>query len=228
MATINTKEINERLARHYSNTRELRQDIVSAITNMLKEMGGEISLTDKKYDDTLCIAYDGGNHVEYASSMCEEVKSIKVTDIAFSVEVEGESNVESYRLIFDDVCAIWDVVSSRYNDFNSGEYKDVIEIAKKNGLKTIMNLSYNDELDIVKEFGEPIDLETLENPACVDVKSYLYVDVLGLKEIAHLRDYNEEFCRYQNIVADFMKTKKPQYLIGAQDGIVQGLLWCEF
>jgi len=25
-----------------------------------------------------------------------------------------------------------------------------------------------------------------------------------------------------------MKTKKPQYLIGAKDGIVQGLLWCEF
>lgn len=230
MATIDTKEINERLTRHYSNTRKLRQDIVSAISNMLKEMGGEISLTDRQYDDTLCIAYDGGNHAEYASSICEEVKSIKVTDIGFSVEVEQESNVESYRLIFDDVWAIWDVVSSRYNDFNSCEYKEVVEIAKKNGLKIQMNQSCNDglELDIITEFGEPIDLETLENPACIEVKSYLYVDVLGLKTVEDLRDYNDEFCRYQNIVANFMKVKKPQYIIGAKDGIVQGLLWCEF
>lgn len=231
MATIDTKEINERLARHYSNARELRKDIVSAIAKMLKEMGGGISLTDRQYDDTLCIAYDGGNHIEYASSMCEEVKSIEVSgNDSFCVEVEQESNVESYRLIFDDVCAIWDVVSSRYNDFNSSEYKEIIEIAKKHGLKTKMNVSCNGglELDIITEFGEPIDLETLENPACIEVKSYLYVDVLGLKQVADLRDYNDEFCRYQNIVAEFMKAKKPQYLIGARDGIVQGLLWCEF
>ena len=147
MATIDTKEINERLARHYSNARELRKDIVSAIAKMLKEMGGGISLTDRQYDDTLCIAYDGGNHIEYASSMCEEVKSIEVSgNDSFCVEVEQESNVESYRLIFDDVCAIWDVVSSRYNDFISGDYKEVIEIAKKYGLKIQMNLSYIPQL----------------------------------------------------------------------------------
>lgn len=232
MATIDTKEINERITRHYSHTRELRQDMVSAITNMLKEMGGEISLTDKQYDDTLCIAYDGGNHIEYASSMCEEVKSIKtLTDEKeFYVEVAGEDYIESHRLIFDDVCAIWDVVSSRYNDFNEnvGKYKEVIEIANKNELKIQMNLTYNDELDIVKQFGEPIDLETLENPACVEVKNYLYVDVLGLKKVGDLRDSNEKFSRYQNIAQELMKAKKPQYLIGAKDGIVKGLLWCEF
>lgn len=231
MATINTNEINERIARHYSHTRDLRQDMVSAITNMLKEMGGEISLTDKQYDDTLCIAYDGGNHIEYASSMCEEVKSIETYgDNDFCVEVKDECYVESYRLIFDDVCAIWDVVSSRYNDFNEnvGQYKEVIEIAEKYGLKTQMNFSLNDELDIVKQFGEPIDLETLENPACVEVQSYLYVDVLVNQTIAELRDSDEKFSKYHNIVADLMKTKKPQYIIGAKDGIVQGLLWCEF
>lgn len=231
MATINTNEMNERIARHYSHTKELRQDMVSAITKMLEEMGGKISLTDKQYDDTLCIAYDGGNHVEYASSMCEEVESIKVSGSGyFCVDVKDECYVESYRLIFDDVCAIWDVVSSRYNEFNEnvGKYKKVIEIAEMNGLKTQMNFSLNDELDIVKQFGEPIDLETLENPACVEVKSYLYVDVLGLKEIDDLRDDDLEFCCYQNIVANLMKAKKPQYIICAKDGIVQGLLWCEF
>ena len=133
MATIDTKEINERIARHYSHTRELRHDMVSAITKMLKKMGGEISLTDKQYDDTLCIAYDGGNHVEYASSMCEEVESIKTLqdEEEFYVEVAGEDYIESHRLIFDDVCAIWDVVSSRYNEFNEnvGQYKEVVEIA---------------------------------------------------------------------------------------------------
>jgi hypothetical protein len=232
MATIDTKEINERITKHYSHTRELRQDMVSAITNMLKDMGGEISLTDKQYDDTLCIAYDGGNHAEYASSMCEEVESIKTLqdEDNFYVEVAGEDYIESHRLIFDDVCAIWDVVSSRYNDFNEnvGQYKEVIGIANKNELKIQMNFSLNDELDIVKQFGEPIDLETLENPTCVVVKSYLYVDVLGLNEVGDLRDSDSEFCRYQNIVANLMKAKKPQYIIGAKDGIVQGLLWCEF
>lgn len=232
MATIYTKEIHERIVKHYSHTKELRQDIVSAIANMLKEMGGEISLTDKQYDDTLFIAYDGGNHIEYASSMCEEVESIKTLqdEEEFYVEVAGEDYIESHRLIFDDVCAIWDVVSSRYDNFNDkvGEYKEIIEVANKNGLKVQMNLSYNDELDIVKQFGEPIDLETLENPACVEVQGYLYVDVLGLKEVCDLRDSDAEFCRYQNIVANLMKAKKPQYIIGANDGIVQGLLWCEF
>lgn len=232
MEKINTNEINERIARHYSHTRELRQDMVSAITNMLKEMGGEISLTDKQYGDTLCIAYDGGNHIEYASSMCEEVESIKTLQYEeeFYVEVAGEDYIESHRLIFDDVCAIWDVVSSRYNDFNEnvGQYKEVIGIANKNGLKTQMNLTYNDELDIVKQFGEPIDLETLENPTCVEAQSYLYVDVLGNQTIAELRDSDEKFSKYQNIVANLMKSKKPQYIIGAKDGIVQGLLWCEF
>lgn len=231
MTTIDTKKINERLTRYYSNKRELSKDLVSAINKMLKEMGGKISLTDKQYDDALYIAYDGGNHIEYASSMCKEVESIKVNgNNTFCVEVEGESNVESYRLIFDDVCAVWDVVSSRYNDFNENvnEYKEVIEIANKNRLKIQMNLSHNDELDIVKQFGEPIDLETLENPVCVDVQSYLYVDVLGLKKVSDLRNDDSEFCNYQNIVANLMKAKKPQYLIGAKDGIVQGLLWCEF
>ncbi|MBQ3944086.1 MAG: hypothetical protein II670_00540 [Alphaproteobacteria bacterium] len=232
MATIDTKEINERIAIHYSSTSALRKDMVSAITKMLKEMGGEISLIDKQYDDKLCIAYDGGNHVEYASSMFEEVASIKTLqdEEEFYVEVAGEDYIESHRLIFDDVCNIWDVVSSRYNDFNEnvGKYKEVIEIANKNELKIQMNFSLNDELDIVRQFGEPIDLETLENPTCVEVKSYLYVDVLGLKEIDDLRNSDSEFCLYQNIVANLMKAKKPQYLIGAKDGIVQGLLWCEF
>ena len=129
------------------------------------------------------------------------------------------------------MCAIWDVVSSRYNDSNEnfGQYKEVIEIAKNYDLDVKINPSYNDELDLVGKFGEAIDLETLENPACIEVKGYLYVDVLGKQTtIADLRDSDEKFSKYLNIVANFMKTKKPQYIIGAKDGIVQGLLWCEF
>lgn len=230
MEKINTEEINKRITEHYTNQRRLRQDMVSTIAKMLEEMGGKISLTDKQYDDTLCVTYDGGFRI---GCVCEEVKSISTYgDEDFCIEVEDECNAESSRIIFDDVCAICDVVSSRYNNFNKniGHYKEVLSIllANKNGLKAQMNLTYNDELDIVKQFGEPIDLETLENPACVEVKSYLYVDVLGNQTIAELRDSDEKFSKYQNIVANLMKAKKPQYIIGAKDGIVQGLLWCEF
>lgn len=232
MATINNKDIKSRLEEYHSKTLALRCDIVSDIVTMIKEMGGTINLTTKRYDDGLYIAYDGGNHVEYASSMCEEVKQIKTfkDDNEFYVEVENEDRVASYRLIFDDVCDIWEIVSSRYNDFNENidNYKEIVKFATKNGLKSQMDLTYNDLLDIDKLFGEPIDLETLENPSCVEVKGYLYVDVLGLKDVSDLRDNDLEFCRYQNIVASFMKINKPQYIIGAEDGIVQGLLWCRF
>jgi hypothetical protein len=196
---------------------------------MLREIGGKISFDDKVYDDPFCIAYDGGNHAEYASSMRETVESIQpIGDYDFCVEVEGD-RVASYRLIFDDVCSVWEIVSSYYKDFEgSSEYKKIIALAAKYSLDVKFNVHYNDELDILSNFGEAIDLETLENPACVEVVNYVYVDLLGGTEIEKLRESTDELDRYQRIVYELMETKRPQYIVNAKDGIVQGLLWCEF
>lgn len=121
-SNVNTK-INE----HYANQGRLRREICEAIHDMLTELGGTINFIDDKDEDYVYICYDGGNHVEYDSTMNCQMDSVSASIggnkalgesglPTFTFDCERENHVEEWRLMFDDLCAIFDVVYSRYNE----------------------------------------------------------------------------------------------------------------
>lgn len=102
--------------------------------------------------------------------------------------------------------------------------KQLVPIAIENGLDFIYRPKYNDELDFIIDFDEEaIDTDTLENPICVYVESYL---VIHLPSEASKSEENHR--RYEEIARKLCKVARPQYLLGAENGIVSALVWCVF
>lgn len=97
----------------------LRNRLLDAIHQMLADMGGEY-VFDVEEDNDLYICYDGGNHIEYASNMSERVEAIKVSEYmgraSFKVNVREEHNIDQSRLLFEDVIAIYELLSAVYAD----------------------------------------------------------------------------------------------------------------
>lgn len=127
---MDCKELNNRLTEHYAERRKLRTDVCEAIYDMVTEMGGTVRTVTDEYEDYVSICYDGGNHVEYASTMCCDMYSVtavvvkaendlfeKVDRKTFTVECEQEDELDEWRMIFDDVTEIFDFVCRRYDDF---------------------------------------------------------------------------------------------------------------
>ena len=119
------REVNDKINEHYKQRALLRKEICKAIHDMVEELDGEFEVRDDEFEDEyLGICYDGGNHVEYASTMnssLEHITSAIAKDPftgeeyeTFSADCEDEGGVEEYRLMFDDVCAIFDLVFARY------------------------------------------------------------------------------------------------------------------
>lgn len=96
----------------------LRKKLIDAIHQMLTDMGGEYIYGCESDDDNIYICYDGGNHVEYASNMCECVEVIKVSEYmgraSFKVNVRQEHNIDQSRLLLEDVIAIYEHLSAVY------------------------------------------------------------------------------------------------------------------
>lgn len=108
-----------KLNQHYAEQGKLRKELCEAVYELLDALGGEMRLHEGALeDDYLYIAYDGGNHVEYASNMCSEVHCVNTLEDcngkSFTVDCDDESDLEAYRLTFDDVSAVFDLVKSYY------------------------------------------------------------------------------------------------------------------
>lgn len=102
--------------------------------------------------------------------------------------------------------------------------KQLVAIAIENGLNFTYRPSFNDELDFPFDFGmEAIDTDTLENPLCVYMESYI---AINLPSEANKSEDNHR--RYEEISRKLCKVARPQYLVGAKDGIVSALVWCVF
>ena len=102
--------------------------------------------------------------------------------------------------------------------------RQLTETAIENGLDFTYRPSYNDEVDFPLDFdAEAIDMNTLENPLCVYVSSYL---VINLPSDA--RESEEKYNRYFKVVKKLCEILRPNYIIGAENGIVRELMWCVF
>lgn len=102
--------------------------------------------------------------------------------------------------------------------------KQLVTIAIENGLDFTFRPAFNDVVDFIMDFGEEaIDTETLENPTRVCVESYL---IVHLPSEANKSEENHR--RYEEITRKLCKVARPQYFLGAGNGIVSALVWCVF
>lgn len=113
--------LSEDISEFINNEINLRNRLLDAIRQMLADMGGEYVFdVEDGNDNDLYICYDGGNHIEYASNMSERVEAIKVSEYmgraSFEVNVRQENNVDQSRLLFEDVIAIYELLSAVYAD----------------------------------------------------------------------------------------------------------------
>lgn len=108
---------------HFQKQRMLRTMVSEAVHNMLQEMGGKIEIKWDDDSDYPVICYDGGNHVEYASTMASSVKCIRATlenDVkAFAVDCEDAVDYDENRMLFSDVIQVYDYVCMKYEDWNN-------------------------------------------------------------------------------------------------------------
>lgn len=110
---------------HWEKEKMLRKQISEAIYDMLQEMGGKIEIDWSDDDDYPCIAYDGGNHVEYASTLSSSVECIKaVLDKdakTFSVDCEDTIDYNEERMLFEDVIQVYEYVCMKYGEPDNEE-----------------------------------------------------------------------------------------------------------
>lgn len=78
------------------------------------------------------------------------------------------------------------------------------------------------EVDFIMDFGmEAIDLDTLENPTCINAECMLVV------YLPHVNDGNTYAkSHYEGVAYGLMETCKPDYLLDVHDGIVTAVAYC--
>ena len=101
---------------------ELVQDLIPStiqfIVDALKQVPtGRITLSDSnvyedycEYNGMLYIAYDGGNHPEYASNCYSRLNSVYLKDGEIFLDIEDCDEYEIDRINYDDVFAIAEVL----------------------------------------------------------------------------------------------------------------------
>lgn len=114
------EELNAAVVKHWDEAAELRTRENEAIHDMVKIMGGTLEV-DMENDNYPVIAYDGGNHIEYASTLCScvsKVKSIEEKGIKmFSVDIDECDDYESERMSFSDIDQIYDYVRYKFQEY---------------------------------------------------------------------------------------------------------------
>lgn len=114
----------------------------------------------------------------------------------------------------------------------------LIEAATRNRLGLTFIPDFNDELDFIIDLDtEAMDYQTLENPTCTDIASYLIVEMPKivrdddeLRRIAEREGYKPQpdvmINNYNYAATQLMSLAKPQYLLGVENGHVDKLMWC--
>lgn len=99
---------------------------------------------------------------------------------------------------------------------------DIIEFCEKHNLKTETH-SECKEVDFIFDIGyEAIDCHTLENPACITTDQYIIVE---LPQYVNPLSYDER-CEYSDLVLGLGEIAQPDYMIGAENGICKGIMYC--
>ena len=78
------------------------------------------------------------------------------------------------------------------------------------------------EVDFISNFGmEAIDLDTLENPTCINAECML---VVYLPQVNDGNTYAKS--HYEGVAYGLMEYCKPDYLLGVHDGLVTAVAYC--
>lgn len=106
------------ISSHWQKQKMIRTQVSEAVHNMLQEIGGKIEIEWDDDSDYPIICYDGGNHVEYASTMSSSVECIKATlenDVkTFAVDCEDAVDYDENRMLFEDVIQVYEYVCMKY------------------------------------------------------------------------------------------------------------------
>lgn len=114
-------KIDEKQVREWKRLANLRKQYVTAIYDMVKVMGGEVFVNMD--DDYPIVTYDGGNHAEYASTICGVVTKISAVKEnrkkSFTIDIDGEEgdynedrlNTADVGVIFDYICGLFETYS---------------------------------------------------------------------------------------------------------------------
>lgn len=114
----NLNEKIEKIKNQLEAEKTIRIDAHKAMIEVIKEIvaanGGEIEMTEL-YDEfdilPMAVAYDGGNHPDYASQMFSEVKSVSINkrgELVF--ELDDEVDVCYDRLLYDDIVMVFETL----------------------------------------------------------------------------------------------------------------------
>ena len=94
---------------------KLRNECIEYLTRVCKEHG-RIEFDEDNDDEYICIAYDGGNHPEYASNICSQCYAVKLNERGnISVEIEETDDYEHNRI---ETIEIYDIAFVVYNKLN--------------------------------------------------------------------------------------------------------------
>ena len=105
--------------------------------------------------------------------------------------------------------------------YNATE-KQVKEFCVKNGLTHEISCGWR-EIDFCMEYHEEaIDTKTLENPNCICTERHI---VVWLPKVGKCPEY-EERMHYASVVSSLTDIASPDYIIGAEDGIVKAVMYC--
>lgn len=108
----------------YKNIIENRDKIEELIHDMVESKGGIVVIREGNDDEYCYISYDGGNHPEYASTLCAFVNSVRSIinhsgKKTFDVDVDSsdgsylEDTYDAYRMNFDDLVNVFDFVKNK-------------------------------------------------------------------------------------------------------------------
>lgn len=98
----------------------------------------------------------------------------------------------------------------------------ILAFCDKHYLQTETSSEWS-EYDFVMDAGnEAIDCRTLENPTCITTEQYI---IVKLPQYASPLTYYER-CEYSDIVLGLGAIAQPDYIIGAENGICKGIMYC--
>lgn len=99
---------------------------------------------------------------------------------------------------------------------------DVKKYCVENGLTHETSYGWR-EVDFVMNYHEEaIDTKSLENPNCICTERHI---VVWLPKVGKHPEY-EERTRYAEIVSGLTQIATPNYIIGAEDGVVKAVMYC--
>lgn len=114
------QEIEKAASKIWQAESELKKKETEAIHDMLVAMGGELSV-DFDNDEYPTVVYDGGNHVEYASTINGVFSKIRPIEERgyklFEVDFNEEPNYCCDRFCLSDIDSIFDYIRTKFSAY---------------------------------------------------------------------------------------------------------------